>query len=123
MRRKTDPFLRDPDERGEAVDLESAAVGQDGLRPGDEGVEPAHGLDRFDARPEGEMVGVEEEDLGAQALDERVGHGLDRPLAGHGHEGRGFDGPVSRLEDAGAGGGGGVLGGYPESMAHWEKRK
>ena len=41
-------FVADADEGRQAVDLEAAAVGQDGPGPGDELVEPAHGLDRID---------------------------------------------------------------------------
>ena len=46
VRGEGDAVVADLGQRGQAVDLEAAAVGQDGLGPGDEGVQAAQGLGR-----------------------------------------------------------------------------
>ena len=120
---EADPFVGDPDERRQAVDLEAAAVGQDGLRPGDEAVEPAQGLDVVDSRAQEEVIGVEKDDVRPEALELGVGQGLDRALAGHGHEGRRLDDAVGRLEAPGPGRGIGIVRGRAEGGAHGANRK
>ncbi len=86
-------------------------------------MEPAHGRDGIDSRAEGEVVGVDKDDLGAEGLDLGVGQAFDRALAGHGHEGRGFDRPVRRFEEAGPGRGERVFGGRPKGGVHGANRK
>ena len=116
---EADAFVGDADEGRQAVDLEAAAVGQDGPGPGDELVEPAQGLDGLDPRAQEEMIGVDQDDLRAEALDLVVGQPLDRALAGDGHEGGGLDRAVGGFEKAGPGRRAGILRGRRERRRSW----
>ena len=104
---KATPSRRTLASGAEAVDLETAAVGQDGLRPGDEGVQPAHGPDGLRAGTEKQVVGIAEDQMGAEGGDLVMGQALDRALAGDGGEGRRGDVPVGRLDQPGPGRGSG----------------
>jgi len=89
--------------RGERVDLEAAAVGEDRPVPSDEAVEPAQLTDHRVAGAEPEVEGVAEEDRragGAERVHRHRAHGAVGPDR---HEGRGLDLPVRRLELARAG--------------------
>lgn len=93
---------------GEAEDLETAAVREDGQGPVHESMETAGGLDDLHARADGEVVGVAEENLrahfeqfaGVQSLD--TGLGADR------HEDRGVDDATGGRESSQAGAGSGI---------------
>ncbi len=61
--------LADPPHRREAEDLVAAAVGQDRAVPADEPVQAAAARDQPVARPQVEVVGVAEDDLGAELLE------------------------------------------------------
>ena len=63
-------------------------------------MDPAERRDGLRPRPQEEVVGVDEDDLGPELLEDGVGQPLDRALAGDGHEGGGLDGAVGRREDA-----------------------
>ena len=105
-----DAVALDLGQRGHAVDLKAAAVGEDGLRPGDEIVQPAEGSDGVRTRPEEKMVGVRQNQLGPEGFDVLVGEGLDRALARDGGEGGRFDRAVAGRDDSRPGRGGGVGG-------------
>ena len=57
---------------------------------------------RIGARAHGQVIGVGENDLGAQVLHGLGGNALDVGLGAHGHEDRGLDIAMRRVEDAGA---------------------
>ena len=71
---------------GEAEHLESATVGQDGLLPVHETMQPACRVDDLHARPDVQMVGVAQNDLRAHLLQFAGINGLHRRLSAHGHE-------------------------------------
>ena len=81
-------------------------------------MQAAQGLDVLDPGAQEQVVGIEKDDVGAEAFDLGVGQPLDRALAGHGHEGRGRDGPVRGFEEARPGRRVRVLGGRPEGGVH-----
>ena len=83
-------FLGDLGEILEAEDLKTAAVGEDGPVPVHEFMQAAEAADQLMAGPDVEMVGVAEDDLGAQLLEVFRGHALDRGLGAHRHEDRGL---------------------------------
>ncbi len=72
-------------------DLEAAGVGEHRLLPGGESMESAELADQLMAGPEPEVVGVSEDDLGAEFLDFRRMQGFDRALGADRHEDRRFD--------------------------------
>ena len=78
----------------EAEDLEAAGVGEDGPAPVHEAVQPAMRAQDFVARPQHEMKGVAEHDLGAEALELLGRHRLDGAVGAHRHEGRRLDGAM-----------------------------
>ena len=90
VRSKCHRALVDLAQTGERHDLESAGVGEDRHRPVHEFVQPAERGDAFGARPQHQMVGVAEHDLGAGRAHV-VGH---KPFYGRlradGHECRGL---------------------------------
>jgi hypothetical protein len=65
-------------------------------------VEAAEVFDKIDAGAEVEVVGVAEENVGAEAADIVGGEGLDGALSSHGHEGRGGNLTVESGEEANA---------------------
>ena len=74
-----------------------------GTVPGGEPVEPAHGLDHRLARPEVQMVGVAQDDLGAGAADVSGAESSNHGMGAHRHECRGLHLPMRQGESAGAG--------------------
>ena len=58
---------------GEAENLEAAAVGENGLVPVHEFVQPAGGADDVEAGAQIEMIGVAENDLRAHLVAVRAG--------------------------------------------------
>ena len=57
-------------------------------------------LDGLGSGPKKQVIGIDEDDLGAQILERGVGQPLDRALARDRHERGGLDGPVDGLEEA-----------------------
>ena len=55
--------------RRQAEDLIAAAVGEDRPVPADEAVQPAAPRDQLVARPQVQVIGVAEDDLGAEILE------------------------------------------------------
>ena len=101
MRSEGHAVRPDLGQRGHAVDLEPAAVGQDGPGPGDETVQTAHVSDRVRAGAQEQMIGIAQDELGAELGDPIVGQAFDRTLAGHRREGRRPDVAVGRMDEAG----------------------
>ena len=62
-----------------------------GLRPADEAVQPAAPRDQIVAGTQVEMVGVAEENLGAERFEIAVRHALDGALRADRHERRRLD--------------------------------
>ena len=83
---EVDPLLRDPPQGAQAEDLEPAAVGEDGPVPVHEPVKPPVLADQLVPRPQVEVVGVAQDDLGAGLLEPLRRHGLHGSLGPHGHE-------------------------------------
>jgi hypothetical protein len=63
-------------------------------------VQPAAALDQLVAGPEKQVIRVAEHNLGPGGFDVAMQHRLDRPLRADGHEGRGLDAAVRRLDAA-----------------------
>ena len=93
----------DAAEHTQGVGLEAARVGEDGAVPSHEGVQASEALHGLDAGPQGEVVGVRQDDVGAQLPGLLGRKGLDGALGGDGHEGGGGHAPVGRGEQPGAG--------------------
>src|SRR5688500_8585646 len=98
MRLEIGALLADRAPFGEAEDLEAAAVGQQRLRPANEAMETAAPSDQLVARAQEQVVGVAEDDLGAELLQVAMERGFDRALGAHRHEGRCLHDAVRRLE-------------------------
>ncbi len=85
---------------GQRHHLEAAGIGQDRPGPVHEPVQPAQPLDPLRARPQHQVIGVAEHDLGARS-PHRVGrHRLDRRRGADRHEGRRLDGAVGGVQPA-----------------------
>ena len=91
-------FFPDDAALGQAEHLEAAAVGEDRPRPADERVQAAAARDQLVARPQEQVIGVAEDDLGADRLEVAVQRRLDRALRAHRHERRRLHDAVRRLE-------------------------
>src|SRR5690349_24319971 len=65
---------------GQAEDLVAAAVGEDRLLPADELVEAATASDELVSRPEHQVIGVSENDAGADVFKVLRSQGLYRTL-------------------------------------------
>ncbi len=87
---------------GEAEDLITAGIGEDGARPGHELMQPAELADEFVARTQIEMIGVCEDNFRAEFFERFLGQGFDGSLRAHGHEERSLDGAVGRGQAAAA---------------------
>ncbi len=98
-----DAVVPDVAEFREAENLKTPTVREDRSIPSHEAVQPAEVADEFAARPQVQVVGVAKDDLGADFKEVDGGDGLDRSLGADGHEDRGLDGAVKRLEPAAAG--------------------
>jgi hypothetical protein len=86
MRLERHAVLADFAQLREAEDLKAAAVGQDRSVPPHEAVQAAQVADQFAARPQIEVVGVAEDDLGADLAQLGRRQRLDRGLGAHRHE-------------------------------------
>jgi hypothetical protein len=65
MRCKSNTVFFDFDERGEAVDLKSSAVGENGLVPRDKFMQSSQLLDNVSTRPQKQMIRIDQHELGA----------------------------------------------------------
>ena len=83
---------------GQAVDLEAAAVGEDRAVPAHEAVQAAQLGDQVVAGPQGEMIGVAEDDLRAGFASWCGRQTLDGGLGADRHEHRRFDDAVRRVQ-------------------------
>ena len=101
--RKSRALLVDRAPRGQAEDLVAAAVGQDRPRPADERVEAAAPRDEVVAGPQIEMIGVAQENVGAELLEIAVHDALDGALRADRHEGRRLNVAVRGRHHAAAG--------------------
>jgi hypothetical protein len=90
--------LIDPAEVSQAEDLEAAGIGQDRSIPAHEAVQPAEPRDALMAGPQGEVVGVGQDDLDAGFVQVAGRQRLDRGLGADRHEDRGLHVPVRRLD-------------------------
>jgi len=97
-----DGLFRDLADAAQAHDLEAAAVGEDRPVPAHEAVEAAQPLHPLGRRPQHQVVGVAQNDVGP-GLDDLINRqGLDRAGRADGHEGRRADVAARSLQDAGA---------------------
>ena len=71
MRSEVRALLVDRAPRGEAEHLIAAAVGQDRPRPADEAVQAAAPRDEIVAGPQIQVIGVAQQDLGAERVRDR----------------------------------------------------
>ena len=76
---------------GEAEDLETTTVGQQGVWPPHERADAPCLLDEIDTRAEHEMVGIGEDEAIPERFDLGWVERLDGRLSADRHEGRGFD--------------------------------
>ena len=84
--RNVTPRFRDPAQRRQRHHLETAGIGQDRIRPAHEGMQPAERRDAFRRRPQHQVIGVAEQNLGARGAHVVVVHALDRGLRADRHE-------------------------------------
>lgn len=66
---EADAFFGDFAHFGERPNLEAAGIGEDGFLPSGEIVEAAHFVNEFVARAQPEMIGISENDLGAEFVE------------------------------------------------------
>ena len=71
VRAEMDAFVGDFAQRAEGEDLKAAGVGEHGARPTDEAMQAAHAADGFVAGAKVEVIGVAENDLGAERFERR----------------------------------------------------
>ena len=104
MGRKDNSFFANFPAMTQGVDLVTTAVGEDGLVPAVETVKPAGLFQNVDSRPEIQMIGITEDDLGPDhAFQFVLVYGLDRSGGTYRHEDRCLDSAVRRLDQAGPG--------------------
>ncbi|SPF44226.1 conserved hypothetical protein [Candidatus Sulfopaludibacter sp. SbA4] len=115
VRLEDDAVLGDLAKAAEAEDLKAPRIGEDGVGPGHEAVQPSHLADELVAGAQVEMVGVGQQDFHAEVFGEiALGETFDGGLRAYGHEDGGFDGAVGGVQEAGAGTRVGALGDYFE---------
>ena len=78
VRAEADAVVSDLAQRAEREDLKAAGVGEQGARPTDEAVQPAHAADGLVAGTQVEVIGVAENDLRAERFEHVLRDGLDR---------------------------------------------
>jgi len=86
----------------EAEDLEAATIGEDGVRPAHEAVQPPELGDDFRAGAEVQMVGIGQDEAGPQFLQVARRKGLDGGLGAHGAEHGSGHVTVGRMQGADA---------------------
>ncbi len=101
MRAEAHAFVADLAQGAEAEDLKASGVSEHGAGPADEAVQSAHAADGFVAGAQVEVIGVAEDDFGAQGFEDVLGNGLDGAGGADGHEDGGFDGLMGQ-HDLGA---------------------
>src|SRR5262245_17179194 len=102
MRAELDAVLGHLAARRETEDLIAAAVGQDRMRPADEGVQTAGARDERVAGSKMQVIRIAENDLRARVLDVTERDSLDRAARPHRHEARRLDDAVRRREGSAA---------------------
>ena len=122
MALKLHPGLAHLVDFGQTEHLKTAAVGQDRPVPVHEPVQPAHRLHHLRPRPQKQMVGVGQHDLGAGAFDLLGRERFDRGLRADRHEGRRVQCAVREMQRADAGGACGVRYGELKHYARWSRR-
>jgi len=80
-------------------------------------------LDDFYPRPQKEMVGINQDDLGTHLLKNIMGQGFDRALAGDRHKGWRLDQSVSRNQKSGPRPAGRIPGSNCKGTIHVENLK
>ena len=95
-----DALLPDLPDAREGKDLESAAVRQDRLMPVHEAVQAAGLLDQLFSGPQMQVIGIGQQNLGADLLHLPAGHGLDAGGGAHRHIDRGLNIPVRGVQHA-----------------------
>ena len=103
-RAELDAFFGDLAQRTEREDLETAGVGEDGLVPLHEVMQAVVRLDHVQSRPQPEVEGVAEADLGADFGQRGRRHRLDRAVSTDRHENGRLDLAVRQRQRAAAGG-------------------
>ena len=81
MRAEGDAVFGDLAQRRKRHHLKAAGIGQDRIRPAHESMQPAKRRDALGRRPQHQMIGVAEQDLGARGAHVIVVHTLDRQPA------------------------------------------
>ena len=99
---ENDPVVGDLAQVLEAEPLETAAVGEDRAGPAHEAVQAAQPPDRVRTGAQEQVVGVREDDAGADGAEVGGVQGLDRALGRDGHERRGGQLAVRRAQRPGA---------------------
>jgi len=83
--------------------LEAARIGQDRMRPVHHGVQPAQPGHAFGTRPQHEVVGIAQQDIGARRAHLLGIHALDGSGSADRHEGRRANEAARRRDAAGSG--------------------
>jgi hypothetical protein len=107
VRAEADAVVSDFAQRVEREDLKSAGVGEQGARPAHEAVQAAHAADGLVAGAQVEVIGVAENDFGAEGFQNILRDGFDRSLRADGQEDWRFDCLVRQTEAPTAPAGGG----------------
>ncbi len=100
VRAKTHAVVGDFAEIGEAENLIAAGIGEDGAAPGHEGMQAAEFADQCMSGTKVKMVGVGENDFGAESFERFLSETLDCGGGANGHENRRFDDAMRRSEKA-----------------------
>jgi hypothetical protein len=103
VRLEDDAVLRDAAARGEREHLVAARVGEDGPVPADERVQAAERGDALVAGAHVQVIGVGQDDPGAERVDRVERERLDRAARADRHERRRLDVPVRQAQSSAAG--------------------
>ena len=98
VRAEADAIFSDFAQRVEREDLESARVSEHGAWPTDEAMQAAHAANGLVTGTQVEVIGVAENDLGAERFEDILRDCLDRSLGTDGHEDGRLDGLVREDE-------------------------
>ena len=111
VRLEDDAFVGDLTETGKAEDLIAAGIGENRTGPVHEAVQPAERADQFMAGTQEEMVGVGEDNAGAQFLAQiALREAFDGALRTDRHKDGRRDVAMIGVDDTGAGAGNGAFG-------------
>ena len=86
MRSKGNPLLGDLSQGRQTEYLKAPAVSEDRAFPGHELMQPPQFVNKLMSRPQVQVVGITQKDLGSQFLQLLLGYGLDRSSSANGHE-------------------------------------